>query len=519
MASCLILGNIKFGALDDYFMAAVLSGAHGTDYNPHMYFVNAIYGYALLPFYHLFPKIGWYYIGELISVFLSFTTTSYILINKLEKKWGILAIVALLTFTGKQFYLDIQFTQCAALLSAAGALSILWGISEQKKKIIILGGILFFWGALMRWDAFLMGLPFIAVSMLVQLKDCWLHKKSIIITTLILLATISTTHYFNKNLYDTPEYKPYKDIQGPRAAFGDGNDYNKRATYEDLEEAGKSGEDYDMLVSWKFYDPEVFAVDSLKEIWSYALRYKNSISQLPSPYEILGNLSNSIHHNTCLIFFVLGILILLSNSKRGAYPWFALLTTMALITYLIHINRVVVRVENGFWMYASLLAIPHLAKIKTIPTKIVTIAVGILLSFNFYNLYQIEPIPKKQELYNKVFEYIDSKPNTIFLLSMPQYAMFANHKLPPYYAEPIGGFRRTISFGYWTPYLPEITATLKEFGVTNPFKDMVHDNVEVVGDGNFKEYLERHYYKEVAVDTINKIGNVNFFKYSIVEDK
>ena len=31
LALCLIFGDIKFGAIDDYFMAARLSGALGTD--------------------------------------------------------------------------------------------------------------------------------------------------------------------------------------------------------------------------------------------------------------------------------------------------------------------------------------------------------------------------------------------------------------------------------------------------------------------------------------------------------
>ena len=53
LALCLIFGDLKFGAVDDYFMAARLTGALGTEYNPHLIFVNAIYGYVLLPLYHL----------------------------------------------------------------------------------------------------------------------------------------------------------------------------------------------------------------------------------------------------------------------------------------------------------------------------------------------------------------------------------------------------------------------------------------------------------------------------------
>ena len=37
---CVLFGDLRFGAIDDYFMAAVLTGAHGDSYNPLIVFVN-----------------------------------------------------------------------------------------------------------------------------------------------------------------------------------------------------------------------------------------------------------------------------------------------------------------------------------------------------------------------------------------------------------------------------------------------------------------------------------------------
>ena len=119
--------------------------------------------------------------------------------------------------------------------------------------------------------------------------------------------------------------------------------------------------------------------------------------------------------------------------------------------------------------------------------------------------------------YDQVFAYIDSQPNKMFLLSMNAYMRFSHHKNPPYLAEPIGSYRRTVSFGYWTPYLPEITQTLAEFGITNPMKDVVHDNVIVINEGKLANFLQRHYYDSVAVDTLKVIGEMEFFKYRLVQ--
>ena len=119
---CLVFGDLKFGAIDDYFMAAVLTGAHGTDYNPHLLFVNAIYGYALLPLYHLFPKIGWYYIGEMFAVFASFTAVGYVLLRRCGERWGLLLAMLFTAMFASDFYLVCQCTQCSSISSASGML-------------------------------------------------------------------------------------------------------------------------------------------------------------------------------------------------------------------------------------------------------------------------------------------------------------------------------------------------------------------------------------------------------------
>ena len=113
-------GVIMFGISDDYSMARILEGVYGDDYNVHMTFINVVYGYALLPLYHLFPKIGWYYIGETFAVFASFTTISYVTIRLLGVRLGSILAMLFLTAFVSDFYLALQFTQCASALTAAG---------------------------------------------------------------------------------------------------------------------------------------------------------------------------------------------------------------------------------------------------------------------------------------------------------------------------------------------------------------------------------------------------------------
>lgn len=542
---CLVFGDIKFGAIDDYFMAAVLTGAHGTDYNPHLLFVNAIYGYALLPLYHLFPKIGWYYIGEMTAVFVSFTAVGYVLLLRCGERWGLLLATLFTAMFASDFYLVLQFTQCASILSAAGMLLFGYavvdcrdlkgsrnapGSSPGQALVLSIGVVLLLWGSVMRWQAFLMGMPFFGVGLLFNLKQCWKFRWMTVAGLAVMFAGAYAMHHFDASLYKNAEYTPYVDIQGPRAALGDGSNYNQNAVYEDLEEMGKSGIDYHMLTNWTFYDTETFAADSMRAIVDVIGQYRDKIERGDIPRLLLSALGHSLRSPLFWTWFIFCMLIWATDRKKFLYLWASLAVILYLMSMLLAMNRLVYRVESGFWLYAAILAVPLWGRFRyELPRKLVVAALVVIALANVFTYATSGEMvrgPGSGELrtlaiedstdYEQVFAYIDSRPDKMFLLSMNAYMRFSHHKNPPYLAEPIGSYRRTVSLGYWTPYLPEITRTLAEFGVTNPIKDVVHDNVIVINEGRLVDFLQRHYYDSVTVDTLKVIGEMEFFKYRLV---
>ena len=531
---CLAFGRLRFGAIDDYFMAAVLTGAHGTDYNPHLLFVNALYGYLLLPLYHLLPKVGWYYIGEMAAVFVGFTTICYVLVRKLGCRWGALLSALFVAFFASDFYLVLQFTQCASLLSASGMLSFAFAVSERSIKnlpLMVLGAVLLFWGSIMRWEAFLMGMPFFALGLLLQIKNCWKLKIPVLAIFAAMVVAAFYTHHWDRELYTTDEYKYYMAFQGPRAGLGDGSNYNQNAVYEDLEEVGKSGKDYHMTTSWLFYDTEVFSVDSLHAMLSMVVQYRDRVARGQIPATLMGALKHSMQSPLFWIWLVFSLLLIWRKNLYALYPWISLSIILGLMAYLLGAGRLVYRVESGFWLYATCLAVPFLQQIKVaLPKKILYVTLAVIAVCNlavYASSGEMVRDPSSGKMrtleladdttdYKQVFDFIDSNPDKMFLLSMNAYMRFSHHKMPPYLAEPIGSYRNTISFGYWTPYLPEITQALQEYGVENPMRDVVHDNVIVLNEGNLCDYLQRHYYDSVAVDTLRSIGEMTFYKYRLV---
>ena len=565
LALCLIFGDLKFGAVDDYFMAARLTGALGTDYNPHLVFVNAIYGYALLPLYHLFPTIGWYYIGEMFAVFLSFTVIGYVLLQRCGERWGAILAALFTALFASDFYLVVQFTQCASILSAAGMLLFAYGVVKQSKtdchartsaglsdlgarkdfvdsvaslqnnirKAIpfILGVLLMLWGSVMRWQAFLMGMPFFCLGLLFILRECWKAKWHVIAGLAILFAAAFAMHNFDQNIYRAPEYEAFNKFQGPRVALGDNSNYNQNAVLEDIEELGLSSKDYLMLTEWVHYDTEVFSVDSLKRYTDIITPYRDTNPLEFIPRHLFSALSNALHSPLFWTWFIMCLLVYITNRKKSIYVWASLFIILALMAQLLAIGRLVYRVESGFWLYAAVLAIPLIGKITwNISNKVVYIALGLIAAANIFEYATSGEIirdPAAGKLrtiavedstdYQQVFSYIDNNPDKMFLLSMNAFMRFSHHRNPPYLATPTGSFRRSVSFGYWTPYLPEVTTALADFGISNPIKDVVKSNVIVLNKPGLTDFLERHYYNKVVLDTLAKFGDMTFYKYRLTQ--
>lgn len=386
------------------------------------------------------------------------------------------------------------------------------------------------WGSVMRWQAFLMGMPFFCLGLLFILHDCWKVKIHVIAGLAILFVGAFAMHNWDQSLYQAPEYEAFNKFQGPRVTLGDNSNYNQNAVLEDAEELGLSIKDYLMLTEWVHYDTEVFSADSLKRYTDLIPPYRDSNPLEFIPRSLFNALQKALYSPLFWTWFIMCLIIYITNRKKSIYVWASLFIILALMAHLLAMGRLVYRVESGFWLYAAVLAIPLFGKItKSIPKKVSYIVLGVIAIANtisYATSGEMIRNPGSGELrtlavqdstdYTQVFNYIDKQPDKMFLLSMNAFMRFSHHRNPPYLATPTGIYRNTISFGYWTPYLPEVTAALKNYGISNPIKDVIRDNVIVLNKPDLVDFLQRHYYENIAVDTLKSIGDMTFFKYHIV---
>lgn len=538
---CLVFGDLQFGAIDDFFMARILEGVYGNDYNVHLTFVNVLFGYALLPFYHLFPKIGWYYVAEMASVFIALTSICFVFLRRFDKGWGWIASVLFVAAVASDYYLVLQFTQCASVLSAAGILLIWTGFdkylsSEKKWKanaILAVGAMLFLWGSMMRFEAFLMGTPFFALMLLSYLKKEEAEKKRLFLLIGIISVAVFGCLKINQMHYESPDYKNYMDFQGPRAVFGDGRNYNDQAIYEDLEEMGLRGTDFGYLKAWSFYDNKVFSLENIAPIMELVKKYTQGLNPYYLPGNLLGALTGAGKAPIFLLWVLFCVAAFASNRKNLKYAWLSLFCVLVAFTYLLYVDRLVYRVENGLWLYASIFVASKVDGLPKISLKllyclVLVIAVTNVLAYGMNGTTvrsvnsgnSVEIVNKKETIqYQDFFDYVDGLgDNALVLLPHNQYMELSFHREPVYLAAEKGSWKKFIPMGFWTPKFPDIENHIQSVGVTNPFENVVKKNVYVVDDPHLGPFLKNHYNYDVKCEKVKDFNGMVLLKYSLVED-
>lgn len=529
-------GQIRHGSLDDYFMSSVLTGAYGSKYDAHLYFVNSAYGYFLKPFYFLFPQIGWYFIFELLGTFAAFVIFSYCIIQRLGTKWGFALTALVLATLTPDFYFQLSFTQCATIYTAAGLLLLFAGMSDNNIRYIILGGLFFLAGSIMRFEGFLLGIPYLALFLFYGIIRKKFFKKNLI--ALFLIATAIWGIQINdKSLYSNNDYRYYADYQPIRSYFADGAFYDRESTCDELEERDMSCLDFNLLKSWMFYDTDVFCKDSLESIKQIA---QNNLYK-PNPPKFIVSffmaVSRMLTKPAGWGWFILCFLLTFSKSKEAnVYPWLSFCIIALSIGYLLWVNRLVYHVETGIWLYAITSSIflldttftkfsffakwKNIAWFGTVFIAIIFTTIGIsnqaYLKKELKLIHTIET-PSDWALF---LNHVKDNPQKAFLLSFDRYKELGELRNPPYRAIEPGSFNNIFPWGYWNIYLPAMKQELVNRGITNPIRDIIHENVYLLEDNNGPSlglFYKKHHHHSIKADTVEKFGNLYLLKYHLYD--
>lgn len=530
---CLGIGGIHFGSMDDYFMSSIVTGAYGGVFDAHTLFVNGAYAYFLKPFYTLFPNVGWYFIFELLFVFAAFNVFTYFMLKQVGGRLGVVIALFVLSCLTPDFYLQLAFTQCAAVSSAAGILLFYFGTAQKKRLWLLLGFIFFVVGIVMRREGFLLGVPFLAVL----LGYAFIRARKIYVWTAVALvasvAAYFALHAFNQNLFkESTEYSYYQAYQGPRATFGDGSDYDFNTTYDELEERGLQGWDFGLLKRWIFYDTRVFSLDSLKPYLDVLHRNRYELNKAKFPVALFYVVANSFFKTNAWCWALLCIVLFAYKPKRGSwYTWGSLALMAMCLGYLLMQNRVVYHVETGIWLYAIFGSVPLLecrkcllGNDKNLTRLILVLALGCFVfgmstQRGEHNDRALFGIPKMSTEWQGLYDHMKAHQEDVFLIPFEAYKTLAIYSDTAYKAVQPGSWGNIIPLGYWNMNLPGMKREMENRGVTNPIGDIVKENVYVLEDFmplHLEKFYRTHYGVELDADTVVQFDGLKLMKYHAI---
>ncbi|MCK9182985.1 MAG: hypothetical protein M0P13_08925 [Fibrobacteraceae bacterium] len=563
-AFTLIFTELKYEESDDFYLASMLSGAYGDAPNACTMFVNTLFGFFLKPLYLLFPEWNWFLFTQLFFAFFVFALITYILFQRLGRSFGLFLAVLVFALFGDDIFVVCQWTKSAEFLSMSGALFLIYSKDSQRYILwTVIAFVYMLLGSWVRYEGFLEMLPFMLLLYAVDffgdlkyknIRQYIFGEKRFVLSVFVFILILLLSLQVNKNSLSNEGMQLYRHYNGLRASVMDYSRSDMVGFKEDIEEAGLNMDDYKLFKNWVFYDPDVFSKKNVQTFYEAArdnsygkMRRIEFILNSHRPVLIMGY---PIFWAFCAFF----LCVFFTNRKKISLAFLALLVVVSLYVYLLYVGRLPYRVEFGLWFGGSVALIWLIRAPQKSWKPSFNVVLLLLLGFWKYPLYASDRVaensfctekdrekissdlfyatsytparylkrPYAHHCFDNLKRELASHPENLYMLShldmiRPQYCWFGAYK-----AVPVGYFKNQIFLGFWTIYWPDQVQSLKERGIENPIKELVNDNVYVVGktvveDESLRKYLVRHYYDSVRVDLVKTIDGVDIYKFRAVK--
>lgn len=510
--------GIHYETNDDYGMAAITAGANGTPVSK-LIFINVILGKILKLLTIQFPIINWYTLFQILTVFASLLSLTYIFLKN-NKKIISIVISILIAYFGFDCYVNMQFTKTAGIATISGCILIAYALQERRIRAYFIGASLLIIGSLYRFDACGMALiilSFLGIEHLIKLIQQRESKEIIfyIIKWCIPLILIIGFKIIDTTAYNSDEsWKNYREYNTLRAELLDHGfpDYDKNeALYTSL---NISREDLNMFKGWNFADPDIFNTDSMQALVNAKEKKCLNLNTIKSFITEAGKL---IIKEPAFNAVIIALLVLLCI---GCCPFKTLLWNaivyIGIEFYLFFYDRYMLhRIEIVLWLSILCILLYYSDnRFNGLNLKYNILIATFLLVLNT-SVY-IQTLENKSDFisYRNVVETISNDPEHLYIiptLSDPVSLSYDAFDVIPY------GIRKNIAYlGGWGTEFPTENMVLYRYGIRNPFRDIIdNDYVYLASYGNIEEilnYIRRHYNENIQAQTINEFNGMIFYK-------
>jgi hypothetical protein len=521
-------------------MATFLYGYNVPYSSAQMAFINVLLGGVLKFLFQLMPTLPWYTIAQVSLIWLSFVVLVYLLLKKFDGFKAIAPISALLLFFGYHYFSMLQFTKTASVAVIAGFSLLFYAIFEKKQwPTHLLAFYLLFVGSLFRMNAFLMFLiPFFGLGLYfvlpIVLQRDWKKIVRIAIPFVLIFCVCFGGRLFHQwySRLD-PAWEKFFDSNVARANLIDRGFPDYQSNKELYASLNITENDYLLYKSGNYADTELFTPEVMTAL-SNAKADKTINQKFFSQfYDKLVKEHFNYHFFPILGIALCFVLATLPNKNRR---WPLLLTLYQILAfigvqfYFFYCNRylqsrVDINLYLAFFIILTLFGMGNVSKLFS--TKRIAVGLAaVLLVTQFAGVkklvdsaaQQVEERAPQEVLHQMI---LDDKEHFYFYSS--NWLAFPDKMFDVWTVEPLGcGDNRSV-LGTWRSQTPTIQTKWANFGIVNPYRDMI-DNPRVyvicVGKTQINrivKHAQDHYAPQASAVLVKTVEN-QFDIYQIVSE-
>lgn len=510
---------------DDVGILSLVSGVKGF-YDYHLVYSNIFFGMILRKLYQFSHEIPWYAWMQYFLLFCSFVSITYVLLHQMKHGSSIWLILIFLFLFSYEGYVKLQYSKSAGILTAAGFALIFYAFLQKKVVIpaVYAGLVLALSGSMYRLNQFLCEAALftgLGLFFLFCLKDIsekkYLRRFFLCVgTLLLLLIAVAAVWRVDRMAYaqeDWAYYLQYDDCRSQLLDYGFPDFTEHKEAYEKL---GLDETAYKLFRKWTHQDSDKITVSVMESLIQLKRPKVINLSLikrffLTVPVRFLENYG----------FWCFGI-ILLVWLIRGRHEIAHILTVLyeimivlLLYFFLFYRGRYLInRVDIGIWMSATVVLMFLLDGSRPLfPVQsgamLYAAAAVLLLTRAQGNLRMNKTdSDKKHQKEQQVLKEIREDTEHLYLTKNGTVSFAKAYGIWDTMPFDIGG--NMYPLGGWTAQTPVYSNILKNYGVENPFRDMIGNKKIYLIDNNIDmtmDYLHRWYSKDAQAVVVKKTGD------------
>lgn len=569
LAVLLIFLRPVFETNDDTTIYELTGGAKGV-YDSHTFFIHVFIGKILEVLYRILPVVQWYTVLQYAVMYVSFTAILYVLLNRLRTGMAVVVFGTLYCYFAYEGFIIIQFSKTAGYAACAGMLLMFHGLEllcvksfelqdmaadetdlmagrevhqEEQNHIrkkdlrkylpVIFGTLLALTGSMYRFKEFFLCAALMSgIGVYTLLKLNWKLPKealrkafsyvgcfSLLFLLSIGLNAVDVYSYVSSAGWE--EYREFNDMRSNLLDYGFPDYEANRETYEAL---GITKEDYNLYKSGNHADPELFTREVMETLTALCERkplnrefVQDFFAEFPLGFF-------EIYAFTC---FLLIFCYWIFWGEKGKAEIMTLIYETVVIgavyAYLFYMGRYLIRrTETALWLGAALMAVWMLNREQVFFTMRTAAAFcTCVLAFTMNSWREELRFSAKQKNLVSIQqgerefqEILSADKSNLYLTKLGTVSTFTAYG--PFDTVPYGLTTNICKLGGWEYGAVTNDQVLEQYGVENPYRDMIdHPQVLVVDDkvNTTLDYLRSHYEPEVQADLVKKAGGRSFYSF------